>query len=321
MDIAPLSPTDDDAVYLVAKATAEGETPDIPFWSRTAFTGRLRTPWAGTISEHYVARVDGGCVAGLLQLHLPQQENTANVTVELSVDPACRRRGVGRALYEVAVERARALGRRNLQGQSVDAHPDGPAFAAAMGATVGLREVRSRQEVADFDTLGLDVPTADSYHLVRWGRTPDELVDDVAYLEGRLFGDSPTGDLGWEPEKVDAARIRAAEESHAARGRTCFNTGAVHAASGRLVAWTLITAPDEARWHAWQQITLVDPGHRGHRLGLAVKVDNLRHVRQARPELRAVDTFNAADNAAMIRVNERLGYRVREEWTYWTATV
>ena len=47
-----------------------------------------------------------------------------------------------------------------------------------------------------------------------------------------------------------------------------------------------------------QNITIVDPAHRGHRLGMVVKLENLRHAREHRPQLAAVDTANAASNAS-----------------------
>ena len=83
------------------------------------------------------------------------------------------------------------------------------------------------------------------------------------------------GDLEWEAAKVDADRIRGGE---AARPRAA---GGVphrlrHDATGRLVAWTTIDFGATPDWHAFQQITIVDPDHRGHRLGVLVKVENLR---------------------------------------------
>ena len=36
----------------------------------------------------------------------------------------------------------------------------------------------------------------------------------------------------------------------------------------------------------------------------------LLHLAEARPELRTIDTWNAASNSHMVQVNEQLGYRV-----------
>ena len=63
---------------------------------------------------------------------------------------------------------------------------------------------------------------------------------------------------------------------------------------------------------AFQWGTLVRQADRGHRLGLAVKVANLRQLQRERPDATAVITWNADVNAHMVAVNERLGFRAVE---------
>jgi hypothetical protein len=65
---------------------------------------------------------------------------------------------------------------------------------------------------------------------------------------------------------------------------------------------------------AFQDTTIVDPVHRGHRLGLLLKAANVRAVLAERPGVRAVWTWNAETNTQMIAINETLGYRV-EAWS------
>ena len=50
--------------------------------------------------------------------------------------------------------------------------------------------------------------------------------------------------------------------------------------------------------------------HRGHRLGLLLKLDMLRWLAEAEPQVEQIDTWNAESNDHMIGVNEALGYRV-----------
>jgi hypothetical protein len=60
-------------------------------------------------------------------------------------------------------------------------------------------------------------------------------------------------------------------------------------------------------------ITFVLPSHRGHSLGLAVKLATHRALVAALPECELVRTTNADVNAHMNAVNERLGYRQVED--------
>ena len=64
-----------------------------------------------------------------------------------------------------------------------------------------------------------------------------------------------------------------------------------------------------AAWRGFQSGTLVSPEHRGHALGLAVKLANHRQIRAMFPDCRVLITGNADVNAAMNKVNDALGYR------------
>ncbi|GIH10282.1 GNAT family N-acetyltransferase [Rhizocola hellebori] len=300
---------------------------DLPGFPPT--TPRMAFLWQkfgrpGFRQEHFVA-FDGEEPVGRLEISFPLLDNLKNAYLSIDVMPSVRRRGIGRQLYDLALERVKAAGRTTVLASTVwtlpgiEAHDGGagPAFAEAMGlGCANLPEVMRRLDLSKLDNDALDamyskaLAASEGYRLVQWGsHAPDELVEDIAYLDGRLIEDAPMGDLAIEPEKVDAERVRAHERAAESRGRIAFNTGAVHEESGRLVAWTCIAADGETPWHAWQNITIVDPQHRGHRLGALVKVANLRQVLQARPRLEVIDTSNAFVNSYMISINEEMGFR------------
>ncbi|WP_446217178.1 GNAT family N-acetyltransferase [Micromonospora sp. IBHARD004] len=335
--IAPFDAADAAAIdeaYRIGAAANEADLPDFPPFCRQRFDAAVRHPMPGNAPRWALARLDG-VPAGYLGLDLPQLDNTDNSTVDLVVHPAYRRRGVGRALHEHCLRLLREYGRKRVMGMAVSALPGGIArpeaggtFAAAMGARPVLAEVRRRLATDRLDHAALDALAAEArahatgYRTVRWqGDTPEEYAADVAYLDGRLMTDAPLGDLEWEPEQVDVARLRGTERALEARGRRGYHHAAVHEATGRLVAWTLIDLGPSADWHAFQQITIVDPAHRGHRLGLLTKVENLRWVLDHEPALRVIDTWNAAENRHMITINEQLGFRPVDSWTDWQLTI
>jgi GNAT superfamily N-acetyltransferase len=328
--VAPFIADDADAVdraYDIVRAGWLADTPDFPAPERDAFVASLRHPWPGSAFEWALGLLDG-VPAGYLEIGLPQRDNLGNATVALHVLPDRRRRGAGRALLGYAVERVRSHGRERIIGttaqQTAAGDVPGAAFAASAGAFAALAEARSRLDVATVDQAELDRllkdawAHADGYRLVQWGdRTPDDVLDDVAYLDGRLLGDAPSGELDLEPEDTDAAKIRAIEAAIAARQRRSLHTGALHEASGRLVAWTHLAFTGGQERHAWQNITIVDPDHRGHRLGQIVKIENLGYARSREPGLQVIDTFNAQVNAHMIAINEAMGFRRVDGWTQW----
>jgi GNAT superfamily N-acetyltransferase len=305
-----VSPREAHAIVL---ACAEHDQPDIPGVSVDSYLIGFAHPWPGLACERYLGYLDGE-PAGLLELGLPQRDNLDNAHVDLMVLPAARRHGVGRALFDLAVERAHASGRKTLMGPTIQRHPDGAAFARAVGAAPGLEETRSRLDPRTVDQPRLDALLADAwahadgYRLILWtGEPPAEIIDDVAYLDGRFNADAPIGDLALEPEKVDAEKIREIERRRTLCGWITYHAGALH--DDRLVAWTTVAGERARPAHAWQSITLVAPEHRGHRLGMLVKLANLAHVRQLRPGLEAIDTYNAAANVHMLRINVAMGFR------------
>ena len=56
--------------------------------------------------------------------------------------------------------------------------------------------------------------------------------------------------------------------------------------------------------------TVVTRKHRGHRLGLLVKIAMLELLATAEPQLERIATWNAQANEHMIAVNEALGYTI-----------
>jgi len=313
--------TSPEIAYDIASAVATHDCPDIPFVSRENYRVAFENPPPGATYEHYLGHLDGEPV-GYLDLTFPELDNVDNVELDLLVLPGYRRAGVGRALWELAVERATARGRKHLMAGTVDRHPDGTAFAESVGAKLGLAEIRSRLDLATLDEPKLAELLADAwkhaegYRLRRWvGVPPDDLIADVAYLESRMNADAPIGEMNWEPEKMDAERVRKIEESRAKRGRRTYQCGAQ--IGGRMVAWTCIAGAVDQPAHAWQNTTIVDPDHRGRRLGMLIKIDNLAHVREQRPGLEVIDTFNAAVNSFMLRVNREMGFRPVDARTEW----
>jgi GNAT superfamily N-acetyltransferase len=333
--IAAIDPEDRtalDASYEIRRNARARDVPDLPTLCRYRHDAGFRVPWPGNLDHHWMA-YDGDQPVGVLSMSLPQLDNLDNADIELVVHPRHRRRGVGRALYGYAVAQVRALGRKRLFAGTVGMiaggpHRDTPGadFAAAMSMAPALTDIRRRLDLNTADTSGHDAmlaaawQRADGYSLVQWGdHAPDRYVADVAYLDGRLLTDAPMGDLKWEAEKVDAARIREGEQARLKIGSRGYSTAVRHDATDRLVALTAIGLEHCNPEHGWQLITLVDPPHRGHRLGLISKIANLRYTLAAEPALKLIDTTNAESNSYMISINEQIGYRAVDSFTEWQA--
>jgi GNAT superfamily N-acetyltransferase len=193
-----------------------------------------------------------------------------------------------------------------------------------VGAQRKLVEMYRRLALADvdedeYDRLLTDAQEhADGYSLVQWRTTaPDKYLEDLAVLEGKLSTDVPFDDLAWEPEVYDAQRMRGREATVTGRGMRQFTTAVRHDASHQLVGTSTITLMSTMSEHAQQWETIVLEEHRGHRLGMLLKIENLRFARREEPQLRYIDTVNADSNGPMLRVNLALGFEPVRSWAEW----
>jgi len=265
----------------------------------------------------------GADIVGLGVLVWPLSDNTHLSFGLLTVAPEHRRAGAGGALLDKLEHAVRASGRRSVVFEvsyppDVDEWP-GVAFAHRRGYRMALHEAH--------EVLELPVPAerlqpepGDGYRLVSWrDRCPQEWADAHCRLLNSFHDQAPTGDLDTEPTNWTEPQLREIEEHRTTQGRHDYVTAAV-SPGGELVGYTELVAPTDDR-DVQQGETLVQPEHRGHRLGLAIKAANLRALQADLPDRRAVHTTTSPDNAPMIAVNRALGFQPVEFCDEWQRTL
>jgi GNAT superfamily N-acetyltransferase len=300
--------------------------PHRPGLTATSYIARQRHGWDGDRPVTALARDDRGRVVGVLEIDLPHWDNTHLGVVDVTVDPLLRRRGLGRRLFEAGVERVRAAGRTLVLAECVE-QSAGADFLKAMGFDRASEDVMRRQDLLTVDWPRLDLeyaraePHAAGYELVRMpGETPEDMVAEVLRMT-EAINDAPTDDLDIEDEVFTAERLRAFEAAERARQRRTYWLAARHRETGALAGHTMVAVEGEQPGYGWQYDTSVVREHRGHRLGLLLKIAMLRWLADEEPQLRTIDTGNAASNAYMIHVNEVLGYRVVAKHVEWQRRV
>jgi len=337
MEIVALDLADDGPVAACYAVRENAERADDPFGapaSLRAFRASLTSGWGSGPAETWYVPDGDGIVAGWYRIEFPDLENRDRAEVDIVVDPARRRRGLGAAMLRHAAGRAAAGGRETLSGMVQD-DSAGAAFALRAGATLGIADVRRVQDLA---RLPAEVVTrlresaaaaAAGYSLVRWvGITPEERIDQVAALHEAL-NDSPR-DASVEPTAWTPDRIRGRMNDRIARSPLRrYSLAAVlndtglndtglsdtgHDGAGEMAALTVVSVdPDVPAW-GHQLITAVTRAHRGHRLGLLTKVAMLDWLAAAEPRLEHIETWNAGSNQHMIAINESLGYAARGQF-------
>lgn len=311
-------------------------------WGHEDLADTLEEAWAWTSEreyghrERFVAVNDAGDVVGAALLALHSEDNDHLGEVWVATRPDRRRQGIGSALADRVEDEVRAAGRRTaLTWTDHAVEPRGagdadrvvprsgsgsvPADACAAFALrrgYHLEQAERHSELAvpvPPDLLdGLEAaatPAAAGYRVVTWtDGAPRERLEDYALLHTRMSTDAPLAGLDIEEEVFDAARVRAYEREHRRSGHRLLVAAAEHERSGRLVAFTVLAVREEGRSAVFQDATLVLREHRGHRLGMLVKIANLRLLADIFPHARRVRTDNATENAHMLAINVALGF-------------
>jgi len=306
-----LDPTDDDqfAAFHAVYVAGHDDEWDRPYTAREQRAELLQDVPHLKI-EGVLARDDDGTPVASGYIEMPQKDNVDLGYIDVLVRPGHRRRGHGTAVLARLAEIAKAAGRHTLYVEvRWDLDQDGSgrtAFAEAMGFR---RDLVDAHRVL---TLPADLPEApprDGYTLHAWrGPCPEEWVDQYAHLLSLIVQEAPSGDYPLENEFFDRARVRSDEQLLNAQGRVMQVVAAV-SPDGVLAGHTQLQFSETDALNAYQWDTLVLADHRGHGLGLSLKVRAMAEASDLLETRRHVHTFNAASNGPMIAVNEKLGFR------------
>lgn len=254
--------------------------------------------------------------------------------VNLHVLPEYRGRGIGTALAD-AIERQvrddephvrKLVSYHGVQEQPGERLPSPTGFGSVPAASAAVRFALSRgwtfEQVERVSRLALPVPdleerldaalaaTGDQYALHTWrDRVPERWRADLADLISRMSTDAPSAGLE-EPEDVWTVERLVHEEERRLResDRRMLTAVVEHRPTGRLVAFTDLSLPAQPHRAVDQWATLVLREHRGHRLGMLVKLANLAQLAREAPQHPSVITFNAEENRPMLDVNEAIGF-------------
>jgi GNAT superfamily N-acetyltransferase len=333
VEVWQVDPTDDDGLavwHAVLHAVDHDMWPDRSGFSLRDVRAFARHRGSYRRFVQLAAGDPGGAVLGVGVMEVPLRDNLHSADVTVGVHPEHRRRGAGRAIVERMAALAAAEGRRSLNAlvdvpvAVVDSHPGAP-FARSVGFVATMpgnsrylvvplgadkteelrRIVSTAREAADYRTFTFTTP---------W---PEEYIEDQCELGRRMSTDEPAGDGDREEEVWNAERIHEGDALEKARGVWKLAAVAQDVRSGRLVAFSELVLSPDAPTEAGQMATLVHPEHRGHRLGLAVKLANVEALAAAAPSVRRIVTGNAAENAPMIAVNDMMGFEIAGAGWFW----
>ena len=319
-DIIEVDPRDDVSLRAFweteqAAIRADRSHPVIRSWDALRQTVQSPSPYH---RRTLLAAVEDGVVVGGADLGMPLQDNPHLGEVEVNVRPEWRRRRIGTALHAAAQERLRSAGRTTVIGEANEPVSGGSA-AVSFAESLGYASEHVEHHLVlplpvpdeQVERLRASLPDLDGYELVTWGdRCSDEHLAAYCRMRTQMEADVPTGELDLEVVEFDEERVRTSE-SRLAVAHHQLHVAARRIADGVVGGFSMVLLP-KGEDQALQFDTLVMPEHRGHRLGLLMKLDTLDRVHADHPDRTVFHTWTAADNTAMQATNKRFGYTLVE---------
>lgn len=263
----------------------------------------------------------------VLEIQLPSRDNLHLVNGGIVVHPDHRRLGHGTALVAELVRRTREAGRRTIWLGTAEDDLGARAFLEANGFHYASHDARRRQVLADVDQAAVDRlhararEAAADYELARLvPPLPDVVLEELVEVTAAI-NDAPMGDLTFEDEVFDLERLRAIETAQQGRGDRIYRIAARHRQTGVIGGHTMVDLNPLDPTHAGQGDTAVHRDHRGHRLGMLLKIEMMRWLAEVEPQIVDLTTWNHADNRYMIDVNEAIGYRLSRTFAMFERTL
>lgn len=301
-----------------------GEHPALPELA----AGWLEFGWDLAPAERYLAFA-AHCdePVAVLEADLPTRDNRHLVWGNIVVHPDHRRRGHGSALVAELVRRAIQADRTTLWLDAAEDDPGARVFLERHGFHYASHDARRRQVLADVDQDAVTrlhaqaSKAAADYTLERLvPPVPDEVLEQLVEVTAAI-NDAPMGDLTFEDEVFDLARLRDQETARVGRRDRIYRIAARHRRTGVIGGHTLVVLNPLDPTHAGQGDTAVHRDHRGHRLGMLLKIEMMRWLAETEPQITDLTTWNHADNRYMIDVNEAIGYRLSRIFATYERTL
>jgi RimJ/RimL family protein N-acetyltransferase len=322
MPLLRVSPDDLGQVAAVAdilEAARLVDDPDAHPTLVTALASEMRFGWDMQPEEHFLYRPEGArAPVGTLVIDLPKRDNRQLFWLRLVVHPDHRRRGHGSAIMAEVLRMAEDAGRSILWVEAVEEDAGARKFCERFGFGYASHDARRLQVLAEVDQDAVQQLWAEAeaigadYRLERLlPPVPEQTLQEMIEVTAAI-NDAPMGELTYEDEVFDLQRMRDIEEARVGRGDQSYRVIARHRGTDEIGGHTNVVISPHRRELGFQADTAVARAHRGRRLGLLVKIEMMRWLAEAEPQLQTLETWNNADNRFMIRVNEALGYRLSQ---------
>lgn len=274
---------------------------DVLEWERRVLAGQIR--------RRMVAVDEAGQAAGYSIVQHSESMGEGRFYLWLTVDPAQRNRGLGRRIYDKALDFALAQGASMVESEAREDCVAGLRFAEQRGFAVNRRLFESAIDLASFDETPFDgLVEAVQAGGIRFQSLADVDMDPGYFRQlyeanDRAVADDPGSTSGYVSFE-DFQKILLTASWFDPRGQIM----ALDAASGAVIGLAAVGFFQHTN-RAYNMITGVDRAYRGRKIALALKLLTIRYAKEKGAS--SIVTDNDSQNAPMLAINRKLGYQPR----------
>lgn len=265
-----------------------------------------------------------GTLCSVASLQFPLLENTDTLEFFTYFDPRYETTQVVESMTEAIVECSKQHDRSKMSfwgvipalGEVDDPSLIANQIALRLGMTrknvAVCRAIRLPLDAGRVAALSESITPRNGYRIVTWrDRAPEEYLTAVGLLKRQADLDSPDEDYESEVTDYTPERLRHHEQRMHDQGITAMVAMALDADGSPAGYTELVFNRHPQTTLGWQEYTVVLPGHRGHGLGLSMKLTTHMACASEARHLRLLATWNSHVNPQMIAINAALGYEVK----------
>ncbi|OLS22391.1 MAG: hypothetical protein HeimC2_29710 [Candidatus Heimdallarchaeota archaeon LC_2] len=238
------------------------------------------------------------------------------VQVEIEILKKYQRQGIAtnllKIVYDFCIENDKKLVLGGTEEEGTR------KFFNSIGAQEALTGVENRLYFTDVNWEMVEswynegFERATGVKLEYYTRMPDELLDKFLSFYTETMNQAPRQDLDINDIIFTKEMLRKEEEDAAKIGRIRIRILAIEE-NGDISGFTEIVYLPENKTETKVGLTSVKKEYRGKGLGKLVKAAMLLKLKNEYPDVEYSSTDNATDNAPMLDINKRLGFKVHKE--------
>ncbi|NPD87416.1 MAG: GNAT family N-acetyltransferase [Asgard group archaeon] len=298
------------------------EDPDEPLIPRESYKKFLLDPhphsqnyrWLVYPKEETNKIVGYGNLIVNLEGHPNYEENKHIGFFSIYVTRNLRRKGLGSKILRVIISKAKELNRLSTFhcGTSIES---GYEFLSYYKGTISIESAENRLYISEvkwelmktWKKAGLEKAKEKGITMEDFFECPEEIIGEYMHIYTETMKQQPLGELEWKPKHTPESR-RLDEKRLADKGLewyTMITKENDKAISGLTEYFYYEDTPHRIE----QGLTGVKEEYRGRGLGKWLKAEMLFRIKERFPDVKFISTGNSTENAPMLSINERMGFK------------